>query len=736
MQEITRNKYDELWCLLDGAYSIEKAKHFEGLLTQGNGYMDVRASFDEGIKSVDQAEEYERKPANVTLEKGKVTPSKWGTYIPGIVGRHPHLLTEIINLPYFFEIVFFAGDERLSMEDSNISEHVRYLDMRDGSLNREFVWKTDSGLTLKMEYVRFLSYVNRHTAISQVKVSVLSGEGDVSFASGINAGVRTNGFNHFEKVQLDDCKNRVSATVLTNGGSTVLMTSELLVDADVTVTGIKDDKRVASLGKKYVKTGDSFIIQKLVAVATDFDREDGELLERNRRYLDELLSSGAKSIFDSHREIWAKKWEESDIIIEGDDRTQKALRMSIYHLLRSNNDEDDRVAICAKGYAGEAYFGRYFWDTEINMLPFYIYTNPEAAKKLLMFRYNTLEGAKRNARAYGYPGARYPWESSITGDEECANWQYCDHEVHVTADIIYAVMHYVKATGDVDFIKDYAIDIMVETSRYWCKRVDKNADGSFSLLGVMGPDEYLPITSNNRYTNKMVRFALETTLDCLKDIQFKDKKAYELIEGRLSLSQEDLDEFKSVAEGIIVGYDSSDDVVLQCDEFMSYADLDFDSIWKDRSRCFGEFISQEKNYRSKALKQADVLEMFMLFRHEFSLEKLRNNYDYYEPITTHDSSLSAAVHGILCAWMDREEEALAFLDKVIDIDMSDSKLGAKEGIHIANCGGLWQLVVFGFAGMRSAMDSDELVFEPHLPKHWKSLSIPIKFRGKVERIVF
>ncbi len=720
------NKYDSNWCLTEETYDPEKSKHYEGLFTQGNGYMDVRGSYEEGLAGVDQAREYERKPANVTLEKHLKEQSNWGTYIPGIVGKHPHLMTEIINLPYFFETGFCINGETLDMNESKITGYKRWLDMRDGSLNRHLTWHTKNGQTVEMEFFRFISKENAHLAISQIKLKLVSGNGEITFFGGANVGVRTNGFNHFTGTEISAIdKNTVQVAVDTNGGNKVVILSKLLTNRKVATVSLGDEKRGFTTGTLELGEGEELVIQRIITVATDRDKADyvTDPFETCAKTMDYALETGCDVLLNRHQGKWFSYWNRSDVIIEGDDRVQKALRMSIYHLLRADNDRDDRVAICAKGYAGAAYFGRYFWDTEISLLPFFIYTNPEAAKKLLMFRYNTLAGAKRNAHAYGYKGARYPWESSVTGDEECANWQYADHEVHVTADIVYAIMHYVHATEDVDFIRKYGIDIMVETARYWCTRVDKFADGSYQLLGVMGPDEYLPITSNNRYTNKMVKYSLEQTIFWLE--QFRPE--------HLNVTDEEIAMFKDVASNLKLELESPEGIILQCDEFLNYADIDFDSVWKDRSKCFGTFISQERNYRSKALKQADVLEMMMLFRNEFTKEELQANYDYYEPITTHDSSLSAAVHGIIAAWLGKEDEALAFLDRVINIDMDDNKLGAEEGIHIANCGGLWQLIVFGFAGMKTAFESDEIIFEPHLPKGWKKIIIPIERNGEIKR---
>lgn len=727
---------DHLWCIKEEKYCAETNKHFEGLFTQGNGYMNVRGSFEEGLQGTVQDEEYMRMPANVTLETPRNPKTKWGTYIPGIVGKHPILKEEIINLPYFLGLNFITLDEKLDMEFSTIQEYTRWLDLRDGCLHRSFIWKTKTGLNLKLEYMRFISMADKHLCMQQVSIEALSGEGLLNIESSINASVRTNGYNHFQQVltTVDDM-NHISMETITDSGNRVLIISGINTQEEICWEKALNPQNVILSGKKQMKAGDYLIIQKGTSIVTDRDLDKGVLNERGHKYLEIVEKESWESSYERHAKIWKEKWDYSDITIIGDEETQLALRSSIYHLIRSNCENDHRVAICAKGYAGEAYFGHYFWDTEISMLPFFIHTNPEAAKNLVMFRYNTLDGARKNAREYGYNGARYAWESSVSGEEQCPCWQYADHEVHITADIIYAMLHYISGTGDTTFIRDYGIDILIETARYWVTRADWNQKGYYELLGVMGPDEYLPMTRNNSFTNLMVKFSLNKTVEYLESIKRDDTKNYIEIEQRLGLKKSEIEKFKEVGEKLMLPYDENTEIIPQSEDFESYADLDFDAIWKDRTKPFGHFISQEKNYRSKALKQADVLELMMLYPEDFTREQLVKTYDYYEPITTHDSSLSAAVHGILAAWMGRMEEAEKFLRKVNEIDMSHKKKGAAEGIHIANAGGLWQMVIYGFVGLKNAMWSNEIRLEPHLPEKWERLEFKLAWHGKRYKII-
>ncbi|WP_216857151.1 glycoside hydrolase family 65 protein [Paenibacillus tritici] len=724
-------KEDHLWCLKENGYQATLHKHYEGLFTQGNGYMHMRGSFEEGCSDAPQDEEYLRFPDNVTLEKPRHPKSKQGTYIPGIVAPHPLLKEEIVNLPYVLGLEFRSAGEPLDMDRSRISGYRRWLDLRDGSLHRSFLWETGEGMQLECTYSRYLSMADTHLCIQQVQLEVLAGEGRLEMTAALRGDVRTNGMNHFARIiPLAESEGSLSLETLTEKGNQIYMLSALevseAVDWQEELTGV----RAALRGELQLRAGERFTLRKLTAVTTDRDREEGTVYGRAHEQLRRARELGWEQLYNRHADCWTSKWQEADIRIKGDGTAQLNVRASLYHLIRSNAEQDDRVAICAKGYAGEAYFGRYFWDTEINLLPFYLHTNPQAARNLLLFRYHTLEGARRNAQSYGYRGARYAWESSLGGEEQCANWQYADHEIHITADVVYAVCHYVRATGDDEFLEHYGIDILVETARYWCDRVDWNGEGACELLGVMGPDEYLPFTRNNAFTNRMVKFSLEQTAAYLDSLEDGDQGSYAAVAERLDLRPGERELFRHTAEKLRLPYDSQSELIPQSDDFASYAEVDFGSLWTDRSRPFGHFISQERNYRSKALKQADVLELMLLFRQEFTGRQMQASYAYYEPITTHDSSLSAAVHGIVASWLNQKEAAAGFLQRVMDIDLSLEKKGAAEGIHIANCGGLWQLIVYGFAGLKSAMWSEVIELEPRLPEGWTELSFRLAWRGE------
>lgn len=723
-------RFDPLFCVEEKMLDPSKSKHFEGLFTQGSGYVSIRGSYEEGLVAAVQDEEYMRTPANVTLEKSRHSRSKWGVYLPGVTGRHPLLKEEMVNLPYLLEFVLYAEGEKLDMDLCNILDYRRWLDLRDGVLYRDFIWKTASGCILKASYRRYISADKRNLVVQEMEFEVVEGSACLKLEGGINTNVRTNGYQHFQQIDVG-FDGEAYAEVTTDTGTSVYMRSSLFINGDKVYNGLARDGRAFAQAEWDIRTEKKVKISKISVIASDRDAE-GDLFRQAARDMLDTSDPGVINLFEKHEHIWESRWKTADIEIEGNDFVQLAVRVSIYHLLRACNDQDDRIAICAKGFAGEAYYGHFFWDTEVYLLPFFIYTHPEAAKKLLGFRVNTLEGAIRNARYYGYRGARFPWESTITGEEQCSNWQYADNEVHVTADVVYGIWHYYIATGDFSFLKK-CTRLLIETSRFWADRVEIKMDGSVNLNGVMGPDEYVAFCNNNSYTNYMVSFALKSTVDLINEIKQKDAGYLDAMMDSLGLEDKELTHFMYIAQSLKIP-EGSGRLIRQCDDFEKLEDIDFNQVWKDRSKPFGSCISQEKNYRSKALKQADVLMLFHLFPQFFEKNRCEVNFDYYFPMTTHDSSLSYCIHSILAARLGRMELSSTLFEKTLGIDLDAAKGGAAEGIHIANCGGIWQSIVMGFAGASWAYESNEPHFEPTLPADWKRIQFNYQFKGERYRV--
>ena len=710
---IPYKKFNKDFCIIEDITNKSYTKHFEGAMTQGNGYIHIRGSYEEGLVAAPQNEEYMRMPANVTIEKPRHPRSKSGTFIPGVTGNHPLLNEEMVNLPFMFCISIYEADERFDMDLSKLLSYERWLDMRDGVMYRNFLWQTKNSNKIHCSYKRFVSMENPNILYFQGEFSAES-ECSIKLIDESDTDIKTNGYNHFSKVE----KYENGYNITTDSGTVVKITSAFKGDC------IKIDKKkdrnefTLNIGPEQTVT-----FTKIVCFSTSRDDKNGLAKYKT---VEDYLKENEFSIdaeYKKSEKIWSKMWSKSQIVIEGDEKAQYGINFCTYHLLRSINRGDDRVAICAKGFAGEAYFGHFFWDTEIYLLPFFLYTTPQYAKNLVNFRVKTLNGAKNNAKKLGYKGARYPWESSVSGEEQCPNWQYADNEIHITADVAFGMWHYYCNTGDIDFLKKAAI-VYVEMSRYWCGRCYENKDKSIHINGVMGPDEYICFSNDNTYTNYMVKYALQTTRKVVDVLMEHDRN----ILKKLGTSKEEINTFMSIANRIVI--EKKENLYLQCKGFDEFEEVDFDSVWKDKTKFFGSVISQEHNYRIKALKQADVLMLPYLFDSFMTGDELRANFDYYFPYTTHDSSLSNIIHSILCSKLGQTDDAYNLFNKSLNIDMDLEKCGAAEGIHIANCGGIWQAIIFGFAGLKWSYESEKPILNPKLPKQWKKLKFSLCFKNK------
>ena len=683
----------------ESAFNPKTALAMEGLLTQGSGYLHVRGSLEEHLADAPQNVRRLRLPVNVTAEKFVASPVKWGTYVPGIFGNHPLLNREMVNLPWFLGLAPIVAGERLDMQRSQLKDYRRELDLHTATLTRTLQWQPAGGKNIGVRYERFISGARPHLCAQRLTLTGAAGTACVIEAD-IDGDVVTSGHDHLTAVSVEARgPGELVCRASTDSGDMVQIVSQLSAGPWEFVASSRRGLLRAAL---VIPVSGTLVIEKHTTVTTSRD-------------LDQPAQATGLTFAQLHAEhcdAWAKRWAAADVVIDGDPGAQLAMRTSLYHLLRCHVPNDPRVTVDAKGYAGDAYFGRFFWDTEMYLLPFFLYTDPARARTLVDFRVQALPGARDNAKASGYRGARYPWESDDQGHEGCPSWQYRDHEIHVTADVVYGFAHFAHA-ADANYLKGPAATALVETARYWLDRVDvRTGDNHPSLLGVMGPNEYAPLTSNNAYTNRLVAHALTLAAE------------YGAHGGATDAERR---QFAETAKGLPIP--RADDLVLQCEEFEKLADPQFDKLWQNRQTSYAHNVPQERLYRSKALKQADVLMLMMLFPQEFSDREVRQAWDYYLPLTTHDSSLSPGAHAIVACRLGLPDEAWKFWQMAAALDLDLDHGGAAQGIHIANAGANWMVTVLGFAGLATALWTDTLTLRPQLPAQWTRLAFPIIWRG-------
>ena len=732
---------DPDWCIIEDEFELSRVRHNESVMALGTGYMTTRSSFEEGFYDDEQNISYNRLAMNVSLEVVPTKKSRWGTFIQRVQGQHPFWNKGIINLPYYLGLEIYADGEKLNMENGRIIGYKRWLDMKTATLYRTFVWETAKGKKLDILFTRFMNPSDRFTCVQQVNIRAVSGtQARINAKSYIDNDVRTNGYDKFtaRAVGTRDESEIIFSDVTGNLDDRIVTVSRTVCSKDSVYKTTRCNRRVESDISFCLAQGEEATILKTSAQIADiyFDRKI--LLDEGIRMIENVIAKGFTAHHSEHVACWANRWDMSDIqIIAKDDapyNSQSAIRQAIYHLFRARST-DPRALNCAKGTTSEMYLGSVCWDMEIFFQPFYIYTQPELAKMTHLYRYYMLDGARRSAKAMNYDGARYPWQTDRYGDEVCSLFEYADHEIHITADVVVGLWHYYRNTLDKDYLYNHGLEIIIETSRYWAKRACQiKGRAGWHINGVMGPDEYKPITNNNAYTNFVVRENLRLAETVAGMCKTDSPEIFERLCDKIGFDENELKLFNEIADGLPIPRDEERKIIWQCDDFdTAYEEIDIEGLWKDRTKLFGFYTTQELRYRSKCLKQSDVIALMGLYTQAFTKEEMEASYNYYTPFTIHDSSNSICHNTIVAAVMNKPGIAYENWKSSMDIDFGE-RPRASEGIHFANIGGMWQQVVHGFAGMVSALGADTLTFRPCLPRQIEAISFNVTWKTQLAAV--
>ena len=457
--------------------------------------------------------------------------------------------------------------------------------------------------------------------------------------------------------------------------------------------------------------------------------EDGQAL------LMEALEAGFDALFDEHVKVWENNWAHSDIIIEGDVAAQQAIRFNIFQLNQTYTGRDERLNIGPKGFTGEKYGGSTYWDTEAYLIPFYLSTAPEkVSRNLLIYRYKHLQKAIENAEKLGFDKGAALYPMVTMNGEECHNeWEITFEEIHRNGAIAFAIFNYIRYTGDKAYLAEYGLEVLIGISRFWRQRVNwSDVQGKYVMLGVTGPNEYENNVNNNWYTNKMASWTLSYTLEALEYVKETDPKAWERI---LEQTHFDFNEESCAWEDIIkhfyFPYDEKRAVFMQQDGYMDKAQIMAEDL-DPAQRPINQHWSWDRILRSCFIKQADVLQGIYTFEDEYDEDTMRRNFDFYEPRTVHESSLSPCVHSILSSRLNKPEKAYEMYLRTSRLDLDDYNQEVDEGLHITSMGGTWMSVVYGFGGMK--IRDGMLSFDPVLPEQWSGLSFKILYRGSTLKV--
>lgn len=714
------NEAKRNWLVREDRFvSGEYPRKYESIMCQGNGYMGVRAATEEGYE----------KTVRYTLVAGTFDKFERKN------------TTELPNSADTTAVDITADGIKLALADGNFENYSRILDLSDGVLTRSFEWMPREDLRIGFASERFVSLADRHVLGQKLTLRVLEGEGEISLHTGIRGGERY-GEPHFL-----DMEGRLEGDILqyaeTTHESGISFATGAWVQAVVGNTVLEpeyhlDTDRIAACYSVKLRAGQELQVEKLCRVATtrdnDFtagdDWEREALIRREADEMQQLKKTGYAALLAFSRAAWAKLWEHRDITITGDaDIDILSYRFAVYHLTVMAPLHDNRMNIGAKGLSGKGYMGHTFWDTEIYMLPYFIWTDPKGARSLLEYRYLCLDSARKNAANYGFEGAKYPWEAAwITDPETCPEDHFSKHEFHVTADVAYGVYYYYEATRDLDFMLRCGCEILFETARFWKSRLEYNAEKDcYEILDVIGPDEFTHQANNNAFTNYLAHLNLELACKWYHRLKAEFPGEYDRLAKKLALGDEAAS-WKERADKLMLPVADENNILPQDDDFMTLPEIDL-TVYRAGEKKLRKDYPYPTYTRLKVSKQADVMNLFLLREDLFPQEVKKASLDYYEPFCVHESSLSLCAYAMLAADCREDAAAYAFFERARAIDLGDNLKSSDDGIHAASLGGIWQCCVLGFCGVR--LCGDQLRIAPNLPQCWESAAVRIFWRGSL-----
>lgn len=717
------------WLIEEESYVPEKNPFYETLFTLANGYVGVRGSLEQGSQT-----------------------SRPGTYFAGVFDATPFFFTELANAPSWVGLKVIADGETVDLEKGEILDYRRFLDMKKGLLIQLLRWKSPMGKITRFESWRLVHLSHKHVALIKGIIVPENYSGTVSLKSSLDgytfntSSPKQLKIKHFKLTEYGDRKEDgiyLEMKTYTSGIS-ICMASKLKLNVPSQRDVEYDVDKVAEVLTFQVEEGKIYEFEKFVTFYTSREIKDGK--EAAWGELKLRIKEGSEALLREHVSYWEEKWGTADVRIYGDEIAQKSLRFNIFHLIQSVNPDDERVSVAARALHGEGYRGHVFWDTEIFMLPFYIYTNPEAARSLLMYRYHNLDAARKNACINSYRGAQFPWESAGTGEEVTPKEVLVDlstgdkvriwtgeKEHHIVADIAFGVDHYFTATGDDDFLTKYGAEILLETARFWASRVEFDPKKqAYVINNVMGPDEFHEHVNNSVYTNFMAKWNLYKALEYIEMLKKLQPEVWKQLKEKIALGDDEPAEWKKIADNIYIPYNEKSGLY---EEFEGYFKLE-DAVIAEFDENDMPVIPKELRKRvneTTIIKQADVILLQYLLGDQFDPKVKKLNFDYCNIRTAHASSLSSSIYAILSAEVRNLDEAYKYFLIAARVDLDDNRGNADVGIHAGSMGGTWQAAIAGFAGMR--IHKGKLAFNPRLPKKWSKMEFRVKRRGDILNVV-
>jgi alpha,alpha-trehalose phosphorylase len=733
------------WNVVEKAYRPEFLAQLETMLALGNGYLGMRGCPEEGGPNAEN-----------------------GTFINGFYETRPIVYGEdaygfartgqtICNVTDSKIIKLFVDDEPFWLPNAHLLSYDRRLNMKSGTLDRQILWETPAGKHVSITSRRLVSFVNRHVAAISFSVTVLNAKADLVLASEMATNEPVTRDAEDDPRLAKAFAGRVlhprasyskdRRIVLCHGTE-----KSRLMLACATETALEsscpssckvnhgDDFGQVAFAID-AQPGSPIELTKYMVYHTSQTASVEELCGRAEWTLDRVVSQGFRPLLAAQEQYMDDFWRRSDVCVRDirEDRVkrttveiQQAIRFNLFHILQASARAEN-TGVAAKGLTGQAYEGHYFWDTEIYLLPFLIYTSPRIARNVLAFRYNMLPQARARAKELGHRGAMFPWRT-INGEEASAYYEAGTAQYHINADIMYGLRKYVLATGDEAFLRDYGAEMLVETARLWADLgfYSEAKGGKFCINGVTGPDEYNAVVNNNAYTNLMARENLLYAAQVIELLRKTRPDAYDAVVRKTALDPSEVDAWIRAADQMYVPYDAKLDIIPQDDNFLDREPWDFQNTPRDRYPLL-LFYHPLNIYRKQVIKQADVVLAMFLLGDAFSPDMKKRNFEFYDPLTTGDSSLSSCVEAIIAAQIGDIDKGIRYGMAALLMDLADVGGNVKDGAHIASMGGTWMMLTYGLGGMRD-YDGTLSFWPRRAPEDNAILRFPVTYHGRMLEI--
>ncbi|PKA98838.1 maltose phosphorylase [Flavobacteriaceae bacterium MAR_2009_75] len=722
------------WSIIEEGFNADMVKSSESIFSLGNGAMGQRANFEES---------YSGETFQGSYIAGVYYPDK--TRVGWWKNGYPEYFAKVLNAPNWIGINVFINGEALDLHTcKNVDNYRRELNMKEGWYKRSFSAVLANDARIEVNVVRFLSLDLDEVGAINYGIKAVDANLEIQFQPYLDSGITNEDSNWDDKfwnttdVISKGNQGFIEAHTMKTGFKTcTFMQSQLLINGDVVESKPKENIGELKVEYEYsqkVKKGETLSLHKYGGYTVSRNHKEDELVQAAKTALQKASDLGFEALLNKQKLSWAAIWEMSDITIEGDVKAQQGIRFNIFQLNQTYLGKDSRLNIGPKGFTGEKYGGSTYWDTEAYCIPFYMATkNQKVARNLLKYRYNHLEKAIENAQKLGFSNGAALYPMVTMNGEECHNeWEITFEEIHRNGAIAFAIYNYYRFTGDYSYIPEMGLEVLIGIARFWHQRANfSELKNKYVILGVTGPNEYENNVNNNWYTNYLAKWCIEYASAQLEKVKDGFPDDYRRILGKTKLTDNEVSQWRKVSDNMYFPYSEEKGVFLQQDGFLDKQLITVNEL-PSAQRPINQKWSWDRILRSPYIKQADVLQGFYFFEDHFSTEELENHFDFYEPFTVHESSLSPCVHSIQAAKLDRMEQAYKFYLRTSRLDLDDYNKEVEEGLHITSMAGTWMSIVEGFGGMRVV--EDQLSFETKIPKQWSSYSFKVNFRGSVVKV--